>query len=79
MSSQNASGSSLQATGTITVKIQTTGGGGSSCSVTVDSSKTVAAFKEQIKDQCACPPEQQRLIYRGRILKDHETLTSCGT
>nr|GME09910.1 ubiquitin domain-containing protein DSK2b-like isoform X1 [Ipomoea batatas] len=39
---------------------------------------TVGAFKSLLAQQCDIPPEQQRLIYKGRILKDEQTLESYG-
>ncbi|XP_009373398.2 ubiquitin domain-containing protein DSK2a [Pyrus x bretschneideri] len=39
---------------------------------------TVGAFKEVLAQNCDIPADQQRLIYKGRILKDDQTLTSYG-
>lgn len=40
---------------------------------------TVEAFKALLAQNCDVPAEQQRLIYKGRILKDDQTLQSYGT
>ncbi|PKI75766.1 hypothetical protein CRG98_003809 [Punica granatum] len=39
---------------------------------------TVGAFKEVVAQNCDVPADQQRLIYKGRILKDDQTLESYG-
>ncbi|CAG8521853.1 1679_t:CDS:2 [Paraglomus brasilianum] len=43
-------------------------------SVTIDTSKTVLDFKKAIAENCDTPPERQRLIYSGRVLKDTDNL-----
>lgn len=48
-------------------------------SVEVDpETTTVAAFKTQIAEQAEVPAESQRLIYKGRVMKDDQTLSSYG-
>ncbi|CAN6481092.1 unnamed protein product [Victoria cruziana] len=39
---------------------------------------SVAAFKSVVAKSCEIPADQQRLIYKGRILKDDQTLESYG-
>ncbi|CAK9163998.1 unnamed protein product, partial [Ilex paraguariensis] len=39
---------------------------------------TVGSFKSVLSQNCEIPVEQQRLIYKGRILKDDQTLESYG-
>lgn len=39
---------------------------------------TVVEFKGLLAQNCDVPAEQQRLIYKGRILKDDQTLASYG-
>ncbi|XP_022762949.1 ubiquitin domain-containing protein DSK2b-like isoform X2 [Durio zibethinus] len=39
---------------------------------------TVGSFKAVLAQNCDIPAEQQRLIYKGRILKDDQTLESYG-
>nr|CAD1844713.1 unnamed protein product [Ananas comosus var. bracteatus] len=51
---------------------------GSKFSVQVDLEATVGAFKGVVAGSCDVPAEQQRLIYKGRILKDDQTLASYG-
>lgn len=47
-------------------------------SVTIAASATVADLKSKLAapDQADVQPERQRLIYSGRVLKDHDTLAS---
>ncbi|KAL0396935.1 UNVERIFIED_CONTAM: Ubiquitin domain-containing protein DSK2b [Sesamum calycinum] len=49
---------------------------GSQFAVQVKLDSTVEFFKSIVAQTCEIPPQQQRLIYRGRILKDDETLQS---
>ncbi|KAK8625277.1 hypothetical protein V6N13_090152 [Hibiscus sabdariffa] len=39
---------------------------------------TVGVFKSVLAQNCDVPADQQRLIYKGRILKDDQTLQSYG-
>jgi ubiquilin len=39
---------------------------------------TVGVFKSLLAQNCDVPPDQQRLIYKGRILKDDLALHSYG-
>jgi len=45
--------------------------------VTVPETMTVLALKEKLatSDYADIPPERQRLIYSGRVLKDHDALS----
>ncbi|CAN6302431.1 unnamed protein product [Urochloa humidicola] len=51
---------------------------GSKFAVQADLSSTVGAFKAIVAESCDVPAPQQRLIYKGRILKDEQTLASYG-
>ncbi|KAK6143336.1 hypothetical protein DH2020_023684 [Rehmannia glutinosa] len=51
---------------------------GSKFSVKTSLLSTVGEFKGVLAQNCDVPAEQQRLIYKGRILKDDQTLVSCG-
>ncbi|KAL1563864.1 Ubiquitin domain-containing protein DSK2b [Salvia divinorum] len=51
---------------------------GSKFSVKTTLESTVAEFKGILAHNCDVPAEQQRLIYKGRILKDDQTLVSYG-
>ena len=44
--------------------------------ITLDPSITILEFKELIAKEQNIPVEQQRLIYKGRILKDAMTVSS---
>lgn len=51
---------------------------GSKFSVNTNLESTVGEFKGLLAQNCDVPAEQQRLIYKGRILKDDQTLVSYG-
>ncbi|KAL6642758.1 hypothetical protein ACP70R_020939 [Stipagrostis hirtigluma subsp. patula] len=51
---------------------------GSKFTVRADLAATVGAFKEVVAGSSDVPAPQQRLIYKGRILKDEQTLESYG-
>lgn len=71
-------GDSGAATGTaVTVHIRCSNG--SKVSVQTSLNATVGAFKAVVAGSCDIPAERQRLIYKGRILKDDQTLESYGT
>ncbi|KAK4555880.1 hypothetical protein LTR86_007100 [Recurvomyces mirabilis] len=46
---------------------------------TLAESTTIADLKQKLStsDHADIPPERQRLIYSGRVLKDHDTVGSC--
>ncbi|XXG60005.1 hypothetical protein AAC387_Pa04g1993 [Persea americana] len=70
-------GDSGAATGTaVTVHIRCSNG--SKVSVQTSLNATVGAFKAVVAGSCDIPAERQRLIYKGRILKDDQTLESYG-
>nr|XP_043632195.1 ubiquitin domain-containing protein DSK2b-like isoform X2 [Erigeron canadensis] len=60
----------------VTVNIRCSNGNKFTVQVTLDSS--VENFKSVLAQNCDIPAPQQRLIYKGRILKDDQTLTSYG-
>ena len=41
-------------------------------------SQTVADLKAEVAKKSSTPAEQQRLIYKGQVLKDERTLDSYG-
>ena len=41
-------------------------------------SQTVAELKAEVAKKSSIPAEQQRLIYKGQVLKDERTLDSYG-
>ncbi|KAF7829040.1 ubiquitin domain-containing protein DSK2a-like isoform X1 [Senna tora] len=51
---------------------------GSKFSVQISLDSTVQLFKELVARNCDIPADQQRLIYKGRILKDDQALQSYG-
>ncbi|GMH23638.1 hypothetical protein Nepgr_025481 [Nepenthes gracilis] len=51
---------------------------GSKFSVRIGLDSTVGAFKSLVAQNCNVPADQQRLIYKGRILKDDQTLECYG-
>lgn len=52
---------------------------GSKIAVAASLGSTIGAFKSALARDCDVPADQQRLIYKGRILKDDQTLASYGT
>ncbi|GLT63211.1 hypothetical protein SLA2020_357900 [Shorea laevis] len=51
---------------------------GTKFSVRTSLDSTVGSFKAVLSQNCDVPADQQRLIYKGRILKDEQTLESYG-
>ncbi|KAI9361977.1 hypothetical protein BD770DRAFT_418736 [Pilaira anomala] len=45
--------------------------------ISIETEKTVLDLKNTIAEQTQVPAERQRLIYSGRVLKDHDTLADC--
>ncbi|CAL5326556.1 unnamed protein product [Camellia sinensis] len=60
----------------VTVHIRCSNGSKFSVQISLDS--TVGSFKSVVAQNCDIPAEQQRLIYKGRILKDDQALESYG-
>ncbi|TYH29262.1 hypothetical protein ES288_A02G210400v1 [Gossypium darwinii] len=60
----------------VTVSISCSSGSKFSVQTNLDS--TVDSFKALLARNCGVPADQQRLIYKGRILKDDQTLRSYG-
>ncbi|KAF7062165.1 hypothetical protein CFC21_068795 [Triticum aestivum] len=54
------------------------GTSGNKFAVRADLGATVGEFKAVVAESCDVPAPQQRLIYKGRILKDDQTLASYG-
>ncbi|WVZ57505.1 hypothetical protein U9M48_007884 [Paspalum notatum var. saurae] len=69
-----ASGEAAAAEATLNIRCAN----GSKFTVRADLGATVGAFKEVVAGSCDVPAPQQRLIYKGRILKDEQTLESYG-
>ncbi|KAK9164698.1 hypothetical protein Syun_005600 [Stephania yunnanensis] len=62
--------------GGVAVNIRSSNGSKFSVRARLDS--TVGLFKALLEQNCNIPAQQQRLIYKGRILKDDQTLESYG-
>lgn len=60
----------------VTVNVRCSNGTKFSVQVALESS--VESFKSVLEQSCEIPAGQQRLIYKGRILKDNQTLKSYG-
>ncbi|XP_059437361.1 ubiquitin domain-containing protein DSK2b-like isoform X2 [Corylus avellana] len=60
----------------VTVNVRCSNGSKFSVQIGLDS--TVGSFKDALAQKCDIPSDQQRLIYKGRILKDDQTLQSYG-
>ncbi|CAN8257823.1 unnamed protein product [Cochlearia groenlandica] len=61
---------------TVAVNIRCSNGAKFSLRTSLDT--TVGAFKEMVAQGSEVPANQQRLIYKGRILKDDQSLVSYG-
>ncbi|KAL2241115.1 UNVERIFIED_CONTAM: Ubiquitin domain-containing protein DSK2b [Sesamum indicum] len=73
----NEGGDSCNAvTEEVTVNIRCSNG--SKFAVQVKLNSKVEFFKSILAEKCEIPLQQQRLIYKGRILKDDQTLQSYG-
>lgn len=48
-------------------------------SLEVEKENTLLQVKEQLSSQCNIPAVEQRLIFKGQILKDDRTVESYGT
>ncbi|KAL8536287.1 hypothetical protein ACS0TY_011779 [Phlomoides rotata] len=70
--------SSIGVAGAEEVNVNVRCSNGSKFSVKASLELTVGEFKGVLAQNCDVPPEQQRLIYKGRILKDDQTLVSYG-
>ena len=44
----------------------------------VDAAETVATLKQRLATVASLPEEQQRLVYKGRVLQDNKTLGEYG-
>jgi hypothetical protein len=47
-------------------------------SIDISSSATVSEVKKAVQEKTEIPAGEQKLIFAGRILKDNDTLDSCG-
>lgn len=64
--------------GDATVSVNVRCSNGSKFTVRTSLDSTVEAFKEVVAQNSEVPANQQRLIYKGRILKDDQSLLSYG-
>ena len=64
--------------GTFKVLIKPTSGG-DKITIDVEDSMTVAELKEAVAASSSTPAVEQRLIYRGQVLKDERIIESYGT
>jgi ubiquilin len=59
----------------ITVNIKCSGD--KKFAISIETDKTVLDLKNAIAEQADVAADKQRLIYSGRVLKDHDTLADC--
>lgn len=59
-----------------TIKVNIKSSGDKKYEVSVDPSSTIEDLKVIISSEADVPPERQRLIYSGKVLKDSETVAS---
>ncbi|KAK8965942.1 hypothetical protein KSP40_PGU002981 [Platanthera guangdongensis] len=75
---QSGSSSALNGGVSFSATIHIRCSSGSKFSVQTPLENTVSAFKIILAERSQVPTQQQRLIYKGRILKDEQTLASYG-
>ena len=59
------------------IKIKPTSGG-ANISVETSSDKTIAELKDAVSAEASIPAAEQRLIYKGQVLKNERTVDSYG-
>ena len=59
------------------IKIKPTSGG-ANVVVSTDNGSTIAELKEAVATAASVPAAEQRLIYKGQVLKDERTVESYG-
>lgn len=52
--------------------------GGDKFSVEIETSVTIRELKEAVAGKCTIAADEQRLIYKGQVLKDERTVDSYG-
>ena len=52
--------------------------GGDKFSVEIETSASVRELKEAVAGKCTISADEQRLIYKGQVLKDERTVDSYG-
>ena len=59
------------------IKIKPTSGG-ANIAVETSSAKTIAELKDAVATEANIPAAEQRLIYKGQVLKNERTVESYG-
>jgi hypothetical protein len=62
----------------IVIKPTVTGDRSDRFNVTISNDATVLELKEEVAKHCELSAEEQRLIYKGQVMKDHNTVSSYG-
>ena len=73
----NSDRASSRTMSSITVTIKPTSGG-DKFQAEIQTSATVRDLKEEVARKCDTAADQQRLIYKGQVLKDDRTVDSYG-
>ena len=63
---------------TFDVKIKSTGTGEKIFTVSTGDKATIAELKQAIEAKASVPAGEQRVIYKGQVLKDERTIESYG-
>jgi hypothetical protein len=62
----------------LTLVIKPTAGGDKITLTDIEASISVEELKSRLAEQCSLPASEQRLIFKGQILKDERTVESYG-
>lgn len=60
------------------VKIKSTSSGEKIFVVSTEDKATIAELKNAIAEKASVPADEQRIIYKGQVLKDERTVDSYG-
>lgn len=62
----------------ISISIKYTNGQSTPVKIQKEDETTILEMKQQLESQLQIPPDDQRLIFRGKVLKDHLTIDEYG-
>lgn len=62
----------------ISIQIKMPGRNDNLFRVTISTTDTIQQVKEKVAAHCSTPAHRQRLIFAGRVLKDHQIVSECS-